>query len=197
MKSGYGMLGRKLAHRIAYEGSYGEIPPGLCILHSCDNPACVNPAHLRTGTQAENMADMDAKGRRASLKGDDAPKAKLTSKQIVAIRRAFVAGETRADLSRRYDVSYHAIDDAVSMTTWSHIKDGPTRAQLQSALKRDKKCTIGERNNNAKLTAGDVRDIRKRLSDGQRGSDIARLYKVSKYCISAIKCRRAWAHIDD
>jgi DNA-binding Xre family transcriptional regulator len=64
---GYGALkidGRVLhAHRVAYEPVYGDIPPELVVLHTCDNPPCVNPAHLRLGTRSDNTRDMYAKGR--------------------------------------------------------------------------------------------------------------------------------------
>ena len=49
-------------HRIAYAVCKGEIPSGMHVLHSCNNPQCCNPAHLRVGTHAENMADMKAAG---------------------------------------------------------------------------------------------------------------------------------------
>ena len=64
--NGYGQAsGRrgKPAHRLSYESRHGPIPPGMVIMHRCDTPLCVNPAHLRVGTQADNVRDMYIKGR--------------------------------------------------------------------------------------------------------------------------------------
>lgn len=49
--------------RVIWQLTYGDIPKGLCVLHSCDNPSCVNPAHLRLGTQKENVLEMHSKKR--------------------------------------------------------------------------------------------------------------------------------------
>ncbi|WP_435992485.1 HNH endonuclease signature motif containing protein [Brevundimonas sp. LjRoot202] len=59
------MPGRKkvTAHRVAYECEHGPLPVGMCVLHKCDTPACINPQHLVAGTQSENMLDRSAKGR--------------------------------------------------------------------------------------------------------------------------------------
>ena len=65
---GYGQISvdrrRMGVHRLAFELDSGEIPPGLLILHSCDRPICINPAHLRVGTHAENTRDAIDRGRR-------------------------------------------------------------------------------------------------------------------------------------
>lgn len=60
---GYGQLNGKYAHRVSYELVKGPIPEGMYLLHSCDVPCCVNPAHLRPGTQKDNMRDAAERGR--------------------------------------------------------------------------------------------------------------------------------------
>jgi hypothetical protein len=67
---GYGKIGRGLrerrtidAHRLSWEIHHGPVPPGLHVLHKCDNPPCVRPEHLFTGTRSDNMSDAESKGR--------------------------------------------------------------------------------------------------------------------------------------
>jgi hypothetical protein len=80
---GYGRIGSTgYAHRVAWEIVHGPIPAGGCVLHRCDQPACVNVAHLRLGTQAENMRDMTAKRRGNRV----FPGRKLSAADVAAIR---------------------------------------------------------------------------------------------------------------
>jgi hypothetical protein len=67
-KSGYGEVRintnrKEYAHRLMFRLTRGWIPPGEVVMHDCDNPKCVNPAHLRTGTQLDNLRDAQRKGR--------------------------------------------------------------------------------------------------------------------------------------
>jgi len=115
---GYGGVtrdGRKLrAHRVAWEEANGPIPPGLFVLHRCDNPPCCNPDHLFLGTQQENVADRELKGRGKRLRGDAHPArrrpdwaswcTKLSRSDVLKIRELRAEGVTTVALGRQFGV---------------------------------------------------------------------------------------------
>lgn len=112
-QGGYGRVwkdGRwRWAHRAAYYDAYGSIPRGAVILHACDNPLCVNPAHLSAGTVAENNADRDRKGRHAS---------KISRSDALAIRCRALIGERRDDLAREFRISRDMVNKIVRGERW-------------------------------------------------------------------------------
>ena len=104
------------AHRAAWTIRNGPIPDGIQVLHTCDRPGCVNPDHLFLGTDADNSADMVAKGRAA--RGEDNGKAKLTAAQVVEIRKGT---ETDSVLAERYGINPVYLGHVRRGTNWSHI----------------------------------------------------------------------------
>jgi hypothetical protein len=118
----YGVVPRNrgsvLAHRYSWALANGrEIPAGLVVMHTCDNPPCVNPAHLTVGTQADNIRDAKAKNRILSEKNRAARSMSraLTDEQIAEIRAAYSAGgETHRSLAQRYGVSHGFIQKVIT-----------------------------------------------------------------------------------
>jgi hypothetical protein len=118
------------AHRLSWELAFGEIPPGLSVCHHCDNPACVNPAHLFVGTQTDNMRDAASKGRtrgtfqkRTSLREPKAHliNAKVTAEQVRAIRSRYSEGETQVAIAAIYGVTQANVSEIVRRKTWKHV----------------------------------------------------------------------------
>jgi hypothetical protein len=105
--NGYGSFGRHgKAHRVAYESTHGPIPAGLCVCHTCDVRACVNPSHLFLGTHADNNRDMARKGRLVNPCGEDHGRSRLNAVQVAAIRSSNLTG---TDLAKKFGVSHQQI----------------------------------------------------------------------------------------
>jgi hypothetical protein len=107
------------AHRIAYQIYRGDVPAGLCILHRCDVPYCVNPAHLFLGTKRDNNIDKENKGRGNQPKGERHPLSKLTLDQVKAIRKMRFAGYSLRATATKFGVSRGTICDIDKYRTWS------------------------------------------------------------------------------
>ncbi len=99
----------------------GAIPDGLYVLHSCDEPKCVNPAHLRTGTQKNNMEDRKKAGNTA--RGSKIASAKLNEDVVREIRRLLKEGVlTQQAIADRFGVSDTTISHIRSGARWGHLK---------------------------------------------------------------------------
>jgi hypothetical protein len=137
------------AHRVAYTLKYGAISPGLIVCHSCDVPTCCNPAHLFSGTYADNNADASAKGRLACgdrsgarlhperlargdangsrlhperlRRGSMAARSRLSEEQVRSIRERHAAGGvSMRGLAREYGVSHPAVAAILHGRSWRH-----------------------------------------------------------------------------
>jgi hypothetical protein len=120
---GYGSIRIKRVHvqphRLSYELSKGPIPSGLHVLHTCDNPRCVNPEHLFLGTHRDNMADRVRKGRVAN--GCN----KVTAEQALSIMREYkrsnLCRSNAQELARKYGITSNSITAIVFGRSWKHL----------------------------------------------------------------------------
>ncbi len=113
------------AHRLVWEQANGPIPTGMCVCHKCDNPRCINVAHLFLGTQAENLSDMVRKSRAKTPwggLGERNANARLTEEQALAIRhQCSIDGSVQAEIAREYGVSTGTVWSIVHRRRWGHI----------------------------------------------------------------------------
>ena len=109
------------AHRFAWQLEHGSIPAGLCVLHSCDVKACVNPAHLFLGTQADNVRDMIAKRRISDRRGAMNSSAKLDEEAVRVIRIYVEHGHEQNALARHMGISYTTVRNIMTRQTWKHV----------------------------------------------------------------------------
>lgn len=107
-----------LAHRFSFFLAHGHWPN--IARHDCDTPACVNPAHIRDGTRADNVRDAVERGLLRA--GEKHVQAKLTDDQVREIRSRYAAGGVgQRVLAREYGVSGTTIHGIVHRTTWRYV----------------------------------------------------------------------------
>jgi hypothetical protein len=122
-KDGYGNFNinsaSRRAHRVAYVLANRVLKTSLLVCHSCDNPSCVNPAHLWAGTDRQNIDDMITKSR--TLTGTRNPKAKLTKNKVRHILKLSQRGMFGTDIAKTIGCNRRTISSILTGKQWSSI----------------------------------------------------------------------------
>lgn len=139
----------KSVHRVIQEIWNGPIPPGHIVKHSCDVRHCVNPAHLSTGTQKENLAEMEARGRanratgkrhgrhtkpERTAKGEGKRTNKLTERDVLALRLRAAEGASYRALGEVFGVHHTIVGRIARGEDWAHV-GGPRTHKGQGRRK--------------------------------------------------------------
>lgn len=112
----------RFSHRIMYEQYNKEsLPNYLKVCHKCDNPKCVNPEHLFSGTHSENMQDCLKKGRWSNRKGSNNFSHKLKEQDVSVIKLRLKNSENIRKISMDYGISYQTIYLIKKEKTWKHV----------------------------------------------------------------------------
>lgn len=128
-KDGYGALKREIdgrvyrrAHRVSYAYFKGHVGENLSILHSCNNPSCINPDHLREGDHSMNMKDRLASGNYyENMHGT----VKLNRELVLKIDSLLLSGATRKEASLETGVNISTVADIAMGKTWIHVTGKP------------------------------------------------------------------------
>jgi hypothetical protein len=127
-KTGYGSLwyrGRtSQAHIVSFELHKGPVPPGKCVLHTCDVRPCIEPDHLYPGTKKQNTADAYARGRAVNRRGKEHGMSKLTPELVAQLRRRYKPYDPKHNteaIARELGLSQATIYAAIKGSTWKHV----------------------------------------------------------------------------
>lgn len=123
---GYGRVGTdpgrvELAHRVAWRLTYPGEPMPSVVRHSCDNPPCQNPAHLLDGSQTDNMADMDRRGRRLTGRGERHARAVLTEAGVRELRDLKAQGLSYRAIAAHTGHPQSRVADVLTGRSWKHV----------------------------------------------------------------------------
>jgi hypothetical protein len=186
-RNGYGQFydGQMMttAHRYGYQLRRGDIPPGLCVLHTCDTPPSQNPNHWFLGTQKDNADDREAKQRGNHPRGEQSGHARLTELDVIDIIKRYSEGEHARSIADAYvitDLSY--VYGLVNGQKWKHIPRPPVTRR---------------RNGNPRLSDDDVREIRRERARGVPLHVLSERFGCNKSNISHIALRRSRADVPD
>lgn len=194
---GYGVFWRDgknvRANRVALEITKGPPPfDGAMALHSCDEPSCCNPAHLRWGTAKDNTDDRTL--RRGPMVGEMSPVAILKTSQVDLIYRRRLEGYTIKEIAKELRAPFTAVENVYTGNAWSHrlgVDGNPTLEQLRAKRKRINPRKASNRIITDKMAA----KIYAMRMNGVSLTEMSKRLKLPKGTISPVACGLTFAHL--
>lgn len=177
------------AHRISFELHKGPIPDDKVVLHACDNPLCVNPAHLSVGTQKENLTDAAAKGRMGPKRR------KLSQLDVDTIRQRYLSGDPSPRIAGDYNINPSHVTRLVRGDRWNRGY-APPKDFDRMALSRQPH--FGEENPRHRFSDEQIRRMRGRYWAGNASlALIAREFNTDATNVRRRIVRGvAWSHLE-
>jgi hypothetical protein len=125
MRNGYGAIkhehGVLGTHVVAFVIANGAVPDGLIVTHSCDNRACCNPSHLKAGTFADNVVEMNERRRITAPRGEETHNAKLTDELVRLIWAFRASGMSRYKIASALGINEWTVKGVLGRKTWRHV----------------------------------------------------------------------------
>lgn len=177
-------FGKKVsfAHRFVYAEKYGEISPGTVIRHKCDNPKCINIEHLEPGTQADNVADRDKRGRTSRIARFY--NCKLSKEIAEFIKITELSGITQKEFAKMMGTSQPNVSRIKLGNSWGHIKS--IKQITGKKTKRSIYTNSGLNNGNGSISDDIVLFIRSLELDGISQFEAAKMLGISQSTFSSI-----------
>jgi predicted XRE-type DNA-binding protein len=179
------------AYRLSYEIYIGEIIQNLCVCHSCDVRACVNPDHLWLGTHAENMADAAQKNRMHP--GEKSAQSKLQNEQVIEIVNLYKTGSySQEKLGNMFGVKHSIISGIITGKNWKHLdldrsfrKGRGSPGEKNGTRLHPEKIKRGEDHPSTKVSDSTIKEI-KRLYPQLSQRQLAKQFNISQTQVGRI-----------
>ena len=180
------------AHRISWELHNGPIPGGMRVCHTCDNPPCVNPAHLFLGTAKDNTQDMVKKGRCNPAVGERGGFAKLTWEGVRELRRRYATEHiSHTRLARELGLAQGTVSAILRGEAWQ--EEGMLLVDTREKARVD--TLRGSGIASARLKESDIPTIRELAANGEPQRAIAARFGVAQSQIGKVIRRETWRHV--
>lgn len=185
-----GVVIMRRSNRVGWMLVHGKDPGRQHVRHTCDNPSCCNPAHWELGSHADNMHDMQERGRKKQVRGEAAGGAKLTEAAVLDIVAMRAQGHTLKSIARQHGIHYTTVQLILTGATWRDVTGLPQVRRL-APVPHQRRDFSGARNNAAKLSEADVQAIRTAAA-GSTQAQIAEAFSISQTTVSRILSGKRW-----